>query len=143
MLDVTEFISSWVSCSKDIWERWFREMDDGEHEFSEVERALFSALVLSKINVPERPSHADPYELLDAVYKEDIDDVRSVCKQQKAGNIYCSSRAVKFAKGTSMSIKWIDPLGTMLDGEAYVELWINAQEYILEPLDSLKLMFRS
>ncbi len=140
MKDITRYILVWLACCKEVWERWFKELDNGEDEFGEVEQALFSSLVLSVTGIADRPDLLDSYELLSAVYKADIDDYRSVCTQQKAGNIYCESKVMKFEKGASLPIKSIDFMGTMLDGTPYAELKLSDREYILEPVDNLNIM---
>jgi hypothetical protein len=140
MKDMTQYILVWLACCKEVWERWFKELDNGEDEFSEVEQALFSSLVLSAANMANRPNLPDCYQFLSAVYKADVDGHRSVCRQQKAGNIYCESKVMKFEKGRSLPIKSIDFMGTMLDGTPYAELRLNDREYILEPVDNLSIM---
>jgi|SRR5690554_1149848 len=137
MIDITQCIFAWVTCCRDVWERWFKDREDGQDEFIEVEEALFSALVLSAINMVERPILSDRYTLLTAVYKNNVGGYRSICKRQKAGNIYCESRVVRFESGASFPILSIDFMGTMLDGTPYAELKISDQEYILEPIDNL------
>lgn len=134
MRDITKYIAIWVMCCKEIWAKWFSTDKNGEDEFYEVEEALFSALVLSKIGLTERPKLKEYYTLLKGIYKHDVRGNRSVCKRQKAGNIFCQSKKVAYGKNASLPIRSIDPLGTMLDGEPYAELMINDQEYILEPL---------
>lgn len=140
MKDITQYILVWLACCKDVWERWFKELDNGEDEFGEVEQALFSSLVLSSTDMADRPALRDSYQLLSAIYKTDVDDYRSVCRQQNAGNIYCENKVMKFEKGASLPIKSIDFMGTMLDGTPYAELKLNDREYILEPVDNLSIM---
>jgi hypothetical protein len=140
MKDMTQYILVWLTCCKEVWERWFKELDNGEDEFGEVEQALFSSLVLSATNMIDRPGLPDCYQLLSAVYREDVNGYRSVCKQQKAGNIYCESKVMKFKKGASLPIKSIDFMGRMLDGTPYAELKLNEREFILEPVENLNIM---
>jgi hypothetical protein len=121
-------------CCKDVWSKWFSSSENGEDEFYEVEEALFSTIVLSNIELVERPKLRACYALLKGIYKHDVASERSVCKRQKAGNIFCQSKKVAYEKNTSLPIRSIDALGTMLDGEPYAELMITDQEYILEPL---------
>lgn len=140
MKDVTQYILVWLACCKDVWERWFKELENGEEEFGEVEQALFSSLVLSSIDITDRLALRDSYQLLSAVYKTDIDGYRPVCQKQKAGNIYCESKVMKFEKGASLLIESIDFMGTMLDGVPYAELKLNDREYVLEPVDNLSII---
>lgn len=137
MVDITKYIATWVMCCKEVWDKWFLREENGEDEFYEIEEALFSTLVLSKVQLIERPKLNECYTLLKGVYKYDMADERSVCKYQKAGNIFCQSKKVAYEKNTSLSIKSIDVLGTMLDGEPYAELAISDKEFILEPLVNL------
>lgn len=139
MLDITQHILIWLACCKEVWERWFKEHDNGEDEFNEVEQALFSSLVLSATGMIDRPDLYNCYKLLSAVYIVDVNDYRSVCKHQKAGNVYCESKIMEFKKGVSLPIQSIDFMGRMLDGTPYAELKINDQEYILEPIDNLSI----
>lgn len=124
-------------CCKEVWMKYFSSNENGDDEFCEVEEALFSTLVLSNIKLVERPKLRACYPLLRGVYKHDVADERSVCKRQKAGNIFCQSKKITYSKNTSLPIRSIDVLGTMLDGEPYVELIITNQEFILEPLVNL------
>ncbi len=137
MLDITKHIATWVICCNEVWIKWFSNNENGEDEFYEVEEALFSTLVLSNIKLIERPRLQVCYPLLKGVYKCDVSGERSVCKRQKAGNIFCQSKQIAYDKNTSLAIKSIDVLGTMLDGEPYAELIITDQEFILEPLVNL------
>lgn len=137
MIDVTKYITTWVMCCKEVWGKWFLSSENGEDEFYEVEEALFSTLVLSNVKLIERPKLRECYVLLKGVYKYDVAGERSVCKRQKAGNIFCQSKKVAYDKHTSLAIRSIDVLGTMLDGEPYAELIITDQEFILEPLVNL------
>jgi len=134
MRDITKYIAIWVMCCKEVWSKWFSTNENGEDEFYEVEEALFSALVLSNIGLVERPKLRACYALLKGTFKYDVVGDRSVCKRQKAGNIFCQSKKIAYDKNISLPIRSIDPLGTMLDGEPYAELMISDQEYILEPL---------
>lgn len=142
MVDMTDQVLVWLTCCEEVWNRWFNELDSGEDEFGEVEQALFSSLVLSTTNIIDRPSLPDCYKLLSGVYRADVDGYRSVCKQQKAGNIYCESRVMKFKKGEKLPVKSIDFMGRMLDGSPYVELELNDKEFILEPVSNLKIMMK-
>ena len=95
MLDITNRISLWVSCCSEVSDRWFKELENGEDEFLRVEEALFSSLVLSAIETVDRPSLIESYGLLTAEYRKDVDDARSVCRKQKAGNIFCENHENK------------------------------------------------
>lgn len=127
-------------CCKEMWNTWFANLENGNDEFLEVEEALFSTLVLSHLELTKRPSLNEVYPLLKGIYKEDVKADRSVCAKQKAGNIYCQSKKIFYQKNTSLPIKSIDFMGTMLDGEPYVELFINNEEYLLEPLANLNII---
>lgn len=137
MIDITQYVLVWLACCKEVWERWFKELDNSEDKFYEVEQVLFSSLVVSAVNVDNRLSLSDFYKKLSAAYKDDIDGYRSICKQQKAGNIFCENKVVRFSKGTVFSVKSIDFMGTMLDGKPYVELQVNDKEFVLEPVENL------
>jgi hypothetical protein len=139
MLDVTKQITKWVLCCNEVWTNWFASNENGDDEFYEVEEALFSTLVLSNIALSERPRLSECYALLTGVYKHDIADERSVCKRQTAGNIFCQSKKIIYSKNTSLPIKSIDFMGTMLDGQPYAELSIGNQEFILEPLININI----
>lgn len=140
MKDITKYVITWVMCCEEIWTTWFANIENGDDEFLEVEEALFSTLVLSHLKLTRRPSLNEVYPLLKGVYKEEMKVVRSVCVKQKAGNIYCQSNEVVYPKNTSLPIKYIDFMGTMLDGEPYAELIISDEEYLLEPLANLNII---
>lgn len=81
MIDITQYVLAWIACCKEVWDRWFKELDNGEDEFGEVEQALFSSLVLSVTNITDRPGLPECYKVLRAVYKDDAEGYRSLCKQ--------------------------------------------------------------
>ena len=139
MLDITNDITTWVKCCQEVWSLWFIDRENGEDEFFEVEEALFSALVLSNLNLTHKPTIKKSYGLLKGVYRFDINSERSVCKQHKTGNINCQSKQVTYKKEDKLDIQSIDFMGRMLDNKPYVELRISDQEFILEPLVNLEI----
>ncbi len=141
MEDITELILTWTSCCTDVWLRWFKNIDNAEDEFIEVEEALFSALVLPALKLHERPSLSESYSFFQAEYKKDICDKRSICKRQKAGNLHCESSHMDILLGSRMSIINIDFMGTLIDEKPYAELIINDSQVLLEPLINLRILF--
>ena len=139
MKDITQYLKIWANCCRELWDGWFANLDNGDDEFFEVENALFSALVLSQLEISPRPNLDDIYPRLTATYINDVRAQRSVCRVQKAGNIFCAHREVEHLQGQTFSVKSIDCLGTMLDGAAYIELALEGGEYVLEPLENLSI----
>jgi len=139
MVDISQDVMSWVKCCRDLWTRWFENRDDGDDEFPEVENALFSALVLSRVGVEQRPTLDAIYPRLSVTYINGVAASRSVCRAQKAGNILCSPRDVESSAGATFSVRSIDCLGIMLDGEPYVELQLDGGEFLLEPIQNLQI----
>jgi hypothetical protein len=141
MRDITDDTLIWVACCRDVWEKWFANLENGDDEFFEVEDALFSSLVLSKLELKNRPNLNECKNFLRAVYKRDISEMKSVCRKQPSGNIFCTSEMIDQKKGQEFSVKSIDVNGTMLDGSAYAEVQISKTEFVLEDLDNLHLKF--
>ena len=141
MTDITREVNLWVSCCQDVWERWFKGLDDGEEKFADVEIALLNGLILSKFDFCINNNLANFYERLIVEYQNDVRDFRSCCTQQKAGNIFCTSKYMTIEENEKTSLKSIDCLGMMLDGKPYLELWINESEFYLEPLEDVRISF--
>ena len=137
--DITQYILAWTSCCNEIWDNWFCNVENGEDEFLEVEEVLFSSLVLSQLSLENRPNLDDCYKLLRARYKTDGEEQRSVCRLQKSGTIYCQRKTIKFKKDNIVPIKSIDVMGTMLNRKPYVEIKLNNDEYLLEPIENVKI----
>ncbi|MFT4926246.1 MAG: hypothetical protein ACI8WB_002344 [Phenylobacterium sp.] len=142
MQDITSNVKIWIACCRDVWGKWFVELEDGEDEFLAVEEALLSALVLAKIEGDSRPSIDKFYEAMKATYKIDINDFRSVCSIQKAGNTYCKSEKIVLSKAQEFDVKSIDSIGVILDGIPYVELQLEVNKFILEPVESLNVFYK-
>ena len=140
MKDVTQQTCVWLLCCKEVWHRWFEALENGEDEFLEVEEALFSSLVLSFAGLADRPSLSNCHSFLHGVYRVDVDEHRSVCTAQRTGTIFCTSKALSFAKGTSLPIRSLDWRGVMLNGNPCAELAISAHEWVLEPISNLNIM---
>lgn len=49
MRDITRQMLAYRECARSVWNTYFRELDDGWHEFIPVERALFGSLVLAQV----------------------------------------------------------------------------------------------
>ena len=141
MVDISEEIRAWTKCCVELWDNWFVDIENGADEFLEVEDTIFSTLVLSQLPLDQRPRLDEVYRRLRATYREDLNSERSVCCVQKNGNIYCESSKVVQKKGTWLRVRAIDCLGTMLNGEAYVELEVGNGKCVLEPIDNLKICF--
>lgn len=139
MIDITKDIYTWLSCCSELWKEWFKCLENGEDEFLEVEEILFSSLVLSKLDLIERPRMGDCFKLMYVTYQKEINENRSICRMQKSGNIYCESKIIKCNKGEVFPIRQIDSLGTMLHGKAYVEVKLSDDEWVLEFMENIQI----
>lgn len=142
-MDVTQPIRYWLDCCSDVWNKWFIQQNNAEDIFIEVEQALLSALVLTPLSNDYEITPSDFFNRLSAVYNLDISDYRSVCRQQKAGNIYCESKKIVMEKGKSLKVVSIDFMGTMLKGTPYAELKFGQSEILLEPVANLTFHFNT
>lgn len=50
---ITEFMHAFRECARNVWNTYFQPLDDGWHVFINVEHALFSGLVLARLELPE------------------------------------------------------------------------------------------
>lgn len=60
MNGLTLHMRAFRECARHVWNTYFQPLDDGWHEFINVEQALFSALVLEQIHLPEGQWRKDP-----------------------------------------------------------------------------------
>ncbi len=49
MRDITKEMLSYRECARNVWNIYFRQLDNGWHEFIPVERELFRSLVLAQV----------------------------------------------------------------------------------------------
>ena len=132
--DITDLVLSWVTCCRATWSNWFQDRHQAVCRFSEVENALFKALVADELHIPTiSPTNL---ELIDVVYQQQIKEPRQFCQKQKAGNIFCRSVDISFVANATFKLRSIDPLGTMMDGEPYAEVFYQ-DGFILEPTGKL------
>lgn len=141
MKDVTQIICFWIECCRDVWTRWFKDRDDGSHEFVSIEQLLLETLVRDKLSEDgEVFVQEDFLRHLQVKYRQAVVGSRSFCVKQKAGNIFGESRDMNIPAGSVYSVRGIDTTGTMLDGVAYVEVKID-DGFILEPFENLEFLF--
>ncbi len=131
--DITELVLAWVGCCRETWGNWFKDRCYDADRFSDVENALFKALIADEVGVSLDPASLG---LVDVVYQRHVDGPRQFCLKQRAGNIFCQSVDVSLEAHATYKLRSIDPLGTMMDGEAYAEVFYR-EGYILEPIGGL------
>lgn len=138
VIDVTRSVRQWICCSHDLWARWFAAREDGVSEFSGVELALLSAMVLESRSLsPEGLSSSRFFERLFVSYAEPIEDqTRQVCVVQRAGNVFCRSQRISVPAKSKLHVESIDTMGTMGNGMPLVEVKFGAG-YFLESPDRL------
>jgi hypothetical protein len=135
MISLTDLMGRWISCSNDLWLRWFATMENGADEFIDVERFLLRILVLEKGDQRLREFSAEQlFEKLRVIYRIPVNESRQICIRQRAGNVFCSGHVVSISKGDAFKIKSIDTMGTMQDGKPYVEV-AYGDGYLLESPD--------
>lgn len=79
MKTLTEEFMNYRECLRVTWNMFLRQIDDGEYEFSDVDRALFSALVLSQCEGPGEPQRLGNekyYDFLEVRATEDYSELR-------------------------------------------------------------------
>lgn len=133
MIDVTESLRNWMSCSNRLWREYFIHKDNASDRFVPIESALFEALVIRDLEEIRFStfSSASVFDHLRVEYLIDVDGTRQLCVIQKAGNVFCKQEAVSISRGSIYKIKSVDTMGTMLDGNPYAEI-IFPGGYILE-----------
>jgi len=136
--DVTNLILAWVECSNAVWGEWFKGRYDAIDRFSEVEDALFRALVADQIAAASVKAAN-----LEVMYQGQVEGLRQVCRRQKAGNIFCEPQNVSLDSTVFHRLRDIDPMGTMMDGEPYAEVFYQGESYILEPITALRFFVRT
>jgi hypothetical protein len=132
--DITDLVLAWVACCRATWSNWFKDRHHAGHRFSEIEDALFKVLIADEVGLLAFTPHN--LELIDAVYQSQVEGKRQYCQKQKAGNIFCRPVDVSLVANTVCKLRAIDPLGTMMDGEPYAEVFYR-EGYILEPTGGL------
>ena len=141
MNNVTQLVCFWIKCCRDVWTRWFKDREDGAHEFVSVEQSLLEALVSDKLSEDGQAFvQKDFFRHLRVRYRQAIAENRSFCVKQKAGNIFGESREVHISANSIHSVRGIDTMGTMLDGVAYVEVEMD-DGFILEPFENVEFYF--
>jgi hypothetical protein len=137
VIPLTDLVCRWVACSNDMWLRWFASIENSADEFIDVDKYLLNLLVLEKSKPSLRNLSTEQFfDKLRVVYRSSVDASRQVCVRQRAGNIFCSGRAVSISKGDVFKVKSIDTMGTMQNGKPYVEV-VYGEGYLLESLDLL------
>lgn len=136
MTDLTVLLRQWISCSNDLWSRWFSSTESGASEFPDIELALLRAMVFDKASLASKGLSVDNFfERLRVVYPSSIDDeVRQFCVVQRAGNIFCRPYCLSVSAGSTFQVRSIDTMGTMDSGRPYVEVKFDGG-YILESPD--------
>jgi hypothetical protein len=131
---ITEKIIKWIKCSHNAWSNCFLENMDNRFEFHIIENAYLELIVLDPLNIKKEQYNAHIF----AKYKKDIQDIRVVCKKQKAGNIFCKSKKIFINSNSYYKVKSIDTIGELFDNTPYVEVSISENEYFMETsFDSL------
>ncbi len=130
--DVTDFVAEWAKCSHDVWTRWFRHRDDGLNEFIDVEKALFSALVIEELNLCPMSSR----QFLSSTwvnFESGLDAERSVFVRQKSGGSFGGPKRVELDAGTRCRVLYADSTGEMIRGLPFLEVELG-REYFAEPI---------
>jgi hypothetical protein len=137
MKDVSDLIQYWITCSNDIWTRWFANRQHGLHEFTSVEERLLEVLVIDHLTKEHLIS--SPQALMRRIrvrYTNGVDDIRQVCKRQPTGNVFGKAQLVNISPGRTLRVKGIDTTGTMLGSGPYVEVeWQD--HFLLEPVHNV------
>ena len=137
MIDITKDIMTWISCCNNLWINIFKKNEDGLHDFYEIENALFSTLVISKLDIDINVALDEFYKFLIVEYQVSVDTNRQVCVQQKAGNIFCKNKCLSIKKGAVYPVNNIDSTGQMQSGNPCVQLKIDSNKFILERPENL------
>jgi hypothetical protein len=139
MINVTTLVRQWIYCSNDLWSRWFASTESGAHQFSDVELALLSAMVLERGDLSRMGVTVENFfERLLVIYPNSINEqTRQFCVVQNSGNIFCKPQIVSMPSGSKFKVESIDTIGTMDDGRPYVEVEFG-NGYLLESPDSIE-----
>jgi hypothetical protein len=139
MTDVTALVRHWISCSNDLWSRWFASTDTGASEFPGIELALLNAMVLERGDLSCKGlSTENFFEKLRVIYPTSMNDqIKQLCVVQRSGNVFCRPHSVSVSAGNILRVKSIDTMGTMQNGQPYVEVKFG-DGYLLEVPDSLE-----
>lgn len=141
MKDITQIVCFWIECCRDVWGRWFKDRDDGAHEFVSIENSLLETLVCDKLSEDgDTFVQREMFQHFRVKYRHAIAESRSFCVRQKAGNVFGESREINIAAGSIYRVQGIDTMGTMLDGVAYVEVEVD-DGFILEPFENVEFYF--
>lgn len=132
--DITNLVLAWVGCCRETWANWFKDRRHAVDRFSEIENALFRALIADEIGV--LALNPASLGLIEVVYQRQVEGPRQFCQKQKAGNIFCQPVAVSLEANATYKLRAIDPMGTMMDGEPYAEVFYR-DGYILESISAL------
>jgi hypothetical protein len=57
---ITGFMREFRECARHVWNTYFQPLDEGWHEFINVEHSLFAGLVLSRLGLPDGHPLRDP-----------------------------------------------------------------------------------
>ena len=140
MNDVSDLIYFWITCSNDLWRKYFLNRPNGADEFPEIEDALFRVIVVRSVfQVAPTLMLGNLPGLICVHYRSDLMGERQVCHRQKAGNIFCWTEMVTLEKKTEYVVKSIDTMGTMMDSDPYVEV-IVGEKFILESPKNLRFL---
>jgi hypothetical protein len=140
MKDISQPIYFWISCSNDLWRKWFSNRFNGAYEFSEIEEFLFQILVMRSLEQTEsKPKVEDLINRLRVQYINDFQGNRQVCITQKTGNIFCKNEEITLNKEIDYKVKSIDSMGTMMDSEPYVEVIVGGK-IVLETPENLRFL---
>lgn len=88
MKNLTEEFMNYRECLRMTWNMFLRQSDDGEYEFSDVDSALFSALVLSQCERPGEPQRYGVeryYDFLEIQATEDYSELQVLSSHRAEG----------------------------------------------------------
>ena len=132
MAVVTDAVQQWISCCNDLWLRWFSTRENGADEFLVIEDVLLRIFVLEKKWPQDTNLSTDQFfEKLLVMYPKSVNESRQTCTKQRAGNVFCRTQPVAITENSIFKVKSIDTMGTMQNGQPYVEV-VFGKGYILE-----------
>lgn len=121
----------WVECCSAVWGK-IRELEDSEEIFSLIESAMFSILVIHKYD-ERQPVLGDCQIFIR--YGCSGGGLKQTCQIQSDGSIFCKSSEILIDSMKDYEVVGIDPAGTMMDGEPYLEVKLAAGGFFLQPFD--------
>jgi hypothetical protein len=87
-MDLTAEIFRYRECARHVWNTYFQPLQDGWHEYINVEAALFSGLVLEQFHAREGLYRRHPdgyYEAVQVVLTDLPPRVPALCGHEEAG----------------------------------------------------------